>query len=118
LSKVAVICTSGVIAATPLVLWISPQVFGPEFEIGRNPLAILMFAAAITTLGAPFQALVIVDGTDRASAGVMVFAAVFNIVTNLIAIPAYGMAGAAATTLVSQAMPAVFYWSSARRNPA
>ncbi len=118
LSKVSVLCAFALVAATPVVLWLSPLLFGPEFSAGKTPLAILMVATAATTIGAPFQILVIVDGSDRSAAVAMAIAACLNILANLVAIPMFGMTGAATTTLVTQALPAVYYWSSSRRNPA
>lgn len=102
-----------VLLALPVALWAFVSIFGDAYASGRTPLAILMIATVIVTIGAPFQALVIAGGSDRRNALVMGIAAVANICANVIAIPRFGMTGAATTTLVTQALPAGFYlWSS------
>ncbi len=103
-----------VVVATPVALWSLVPIFGESYRDGITPLAILMVATAIVTIGAPFQVLVIARGADRRNALVMAVAAAANIGANIVAIPLFGMTGAAVTTLATQALPAAFYLWSAR----
>ncbi|MEY2448938.1 MAG: hypothetical protein QOH79_2414 [Acidimicrobiaceae bacterium] len=97
------------------VSWVlTPVLFGTAYESGRGPLAILMAATALITLAAPLHPFALSMGKDRPYALILVGGAITNIFANLVVIPWLGMAGAAWTTLGSQAVVSALLWSLVR----
>lgn len=93
----------------PLLWLVVPAIFGPAYVEGRPAMVILMIASAVVAFGAPFQSMVIAAGDDRQNAAVTVISAFANVLGNLVAIPRFGLEGAAATTLATQSIPTFYF---------
>jgi O-antigen/teichoic acid export membrane protein len=90
-------------------------VAGPGYESAAPVLSILVWAPAILFVYIPVNSLVISQLTKKA---VMITGAnvVINIAGNLLLIPHYGIRAAAAMTVVSETLQAVFYFYFVRQN--
>lgn len=110
-----------ILALTPVSWVLSGFIFGPAYDSGRTALLILMMAAAVITLAAPLHPFAMSTGHDRRYALILVGGAVGNLVANLAVIPAFGMIGAASTTLGAQLVVSALLWrlvrQQARVNP-
>jgi O-antigen/teichoic acid export membrane protein len=80
-----------------------PTLFGQSYAAGRGPLVILMLATACMALGASMQPLYLAVARDRDVLTLAATGAVVNLAVNDVAIPLWGMTGAACATLVAQA---------------
>jgi len=114
---------AGLLVMTPLAVASINSVLGVDFAPGRTGLLILLPAAAITTISAPFRVLHVARGSDRNVALVTAGAAAANLGANLVFVGRWGITAAATTTLVSQAAMLVFFvrWAvrrAASGNPA
>jgi len=92
----------GVLGLTPLAVVSVPILFGAEYTDGQAPLALLMAATAVSTVGAPIGSLLLAVGRERPIALIVSGGAVVNLVLNLVLIPPLGMIGASATTAISE----------------
>ncbi len=94
----------GIIAALVLfaepVLWL----FGPEFTAARWVLIILMGAQVVNAWAGSVGFLLNMTGHQDSSAVVFVITAILNVVLNAIAIPLFGVIGAACSTALTMAM--------------
>lgn len=79
-----------------------PGLFGARFEPAGTPFIVLMFAAALVPFSINWGTSLIALGDDRHQAYAVTLGAVVNLVANLFVIPAYGMTGAAATTVAAE----------------
>lgn len=79
-----------------------PGLFGIEFERAATPFVVLMFAAALVPFSINWGTGAIALGDDRHQAYAVTLGAVLNLAGNLAVIPAYGMTGAAATTVAAE----------------
>jgi O-antigen/teichoic acid export membrane protein len=102
----------GAVALMPIAWVICPIVFGDAYRSGRSALLVLLGATAVSSLGAPVQALYFAVGDDRSLATWGVLTALVNVGGNLVVIPRFGLVGAATVTLVSQSMVAAFVIAS------
>jgi O-antigen/teichoic acid export membrane protein len=88
-----------------------PIVFGDEYAPGRGPLVILLVATACMALAASMQPLYLAVARDRDVLTLAATGAVVNIAVNAVAIPLWGMTGAAIATLVAQlALLGILSW--------
>jgi O-antigen/teichoic acid export membrane protein len=92
------------LVATPLTLLF----YGQEFAPTATPLWLLTIAVSILFIYSPANSLVISQATKTATK-VTGFTLLFNVVFNLLLIPKYGIAAAAATTLASETIQALSY---------
>lgn len=95
----AIILTS----AVPAYLLV-PIVFGEAYASGRTPLLILMVATAVMAIAASMHPLYVALAKDRDVFTLSFAAALVNLAANAIAIPAWGMVGAAMATFATQTM--------------
>jgi O-antigen/teichoic acid export membrane protein len=102
----------GAVALMPIAWAICPIVFGEAYRSGRSALLVLLAATAVSSLGAPVQALYFAVGDDRSLATWGVLTALVNVGANLVVIPHWGLVGAATVTLASQSMVAAFVIAS------
>ncbi len=93
-------CT--LLLVTPALVWAVGPVLGPSFTAGRPALVILLISTAAKTATAPLQPIYLATRSPRGLAGCLAAAATFNLAANAIAIPRWGMTGAAATTLIAE----------------
>ena len=93
-----------VLASVPVLVPMVTPLFGRAFQSGRLPLALILVATAVSTLSAPLGALYLGVGRDRDFALVLAAGAGINVLANLVAIPRFGMNGAAATTVASESL--------------
>jgi O-antigen/teichoic acid export membrane protein len=77
-------------------------VFGPAYAPSAPALALLIWSCVTVSANVPFAVLMLARSQDRMYMAVTGLGAVINLVFNLVAIPALGMIGAAATTLISE----------------
>ena len=94
LSIVAAILTTAV--SEPLVLF----AFGPGYAEASPVLSIVMWAAVFATMGSLSARYFNVEHMEKKILSRTLIAAALNILLNIIAIPAYGIKGAAATTVL------------------
>lgn len=79
-----------------------PGLFGLEFERAGTPFIVLMFAAALVPFSINWGTAAVALGDERHQAYAVTLGAVLNLVANLFVIPAYGMTGAAVTTVAAE----------------
>jgi O-antigen/teichoic acid export membrane protein len=113
--RVSAAAAVGLLAITPIAVLLVKPLFGAEYAEGGTPLALLLVATAISTVSAPLGALYLAVGSDRTFALMLTAGALVNVLANLVAIPAFGMVGAAATTVGSEALVLLLMWQSLRR---
>ncbi|MCS6802947.1 MAG: flippase [Chloroflexota bacterium] len=88
---------------------------GPGYEAGVLPLRILMATVAITVLGGAFRNVLIGCNRQRDDLALVTAAALLNVGLNLVAIPRFGLAGAAVVTVCSELVVLVGGWLRVRR---
>lgn len=105
------IAVGGMILSRQLIVFIA----GPEYEPAASVLSILIWAPAILFVYIPVNSLVISQLTKKAMVvtGVNV---VVNIVGNIILIPKFGIQAAAAMTVFSESVQAIFYFYFVRKH--
>jgi O-antigen/teichoic acid export membrane protein len=86
------------IMAPRLVEW----VFGPAYAPAAEPLAILIWTCVTVSANTAFAALMLARRDDRRYMLICLLGGVINILLNLVAIPAFGVVGAAATAIVTE----------------
>jgi O-antigen/teichoic acid export membrane protein len=77
-------------------------VFGSTYAPSAPALTLLIWSVVTVSTNVPFAVLMLARSQDRMYMAVTVLGAIINLVSNLVAIPALGMVGAAATTLISE----------------
>jgi O-antigen/teichoic acid export membrane protein len=98
------------IAAMPVVYWCIPVIFGPDYRSGQWPAVLLLLATTVATASSPLHHLYLAFGHDRPYGWYLLAAAVLNVALNLVAIPAFGMIGAASATVAANVLLAVVLW--------
>jgi O-antigen/teichoic acid export membrane protein len=89
------------VSAIPVFVLV-PVVFGHAYTSGRTPLLVLMAATAVMAVGASLHPLYFALARDRDIFTLAVAGALVNLGLNLVAIPLWGMIGAAFVTFVAQ----------------
>ena len=79
-----------------------PGLFGAEFERAGTPFIVLMFAAALVPFSINWGTSEVALGDERHYSVAVTLGATVNLLVNLLVIPAYGMTGAAATTVAAE----------------
>ncbi len=99
------------IAVFPMVVGIlilAPQIMtkiaGEEFILSALPLRILIFAVACSFFGNMVGYTVVAYGLQKKMIWISLIAVSVNIITNLIAIPAFSYIGAASTTVLTESI--------------
>jgi O-antigen/teichoic acid export membrane protein len=95
----SLVLAGALLLAAPLVL----GMFGGEFVLARDALTILVLANLVSVGVGSVGYLMNMTGNQNLMATVVGAAALLNIVFNLLAIPRFGVAGAAAATGISVA---------------
>ncbi|HEX7095113.1 MAG TPA: polysaccharide biosynthesis C-terminal domain-containing protein, partial [Acidimicrobiales bacterium] len=113
--RFAAVGAAVVAAGSVAVAIVGPLLLGDEYRDGRVPLAILLAGAVVLTAHAPLRPLYAAVGSDRALALVTSGVALANVAGNLLVIPAYGMVGAATTTLLAQVALFAFTFVATKR---
>jgi O-antigen/teichoic acid export membrane protein len=90
----------GAMVAAPLIL----LVFGEAFGRAAPVLAILIWTLPVVLLRSVAQAALLADGRQDLVLRTTGLAAAANVTLNLIAVPAFGMLGAAMTTVVAETL--------------
>jgi len=80
------------------------DIFGNEFEIGKNTLIILAIGQFINAVSGSVGFLLNMTGKQRIFKNIFLIAVIINVVLNFILIPKYGMVGAAIATMISVAV--------------
>ena len=75
--------------------------FGPGYTAGYTVLVLLALGVLARAATGPVQYLLAMTGHHGASVGILAFAAALALVLNVILIPAYGIEGAAVSTLIA-----------------
>jgi O-antigen/teichoic acid export membrane protein len=103
----AVLFSVVVLAAAPLV----PLIFGPAFRPAAPVLVVLMLAACALAIFNTFAPLVSAFGATWALTGAALISGAVNVAMDFLLIPAHGLRGAAAATVLSYGMSAVLVLS-------
>lgn len=90
--------------------------FGSEFTRAYNAMTLLCVGVAARALAGPVDNLLIMTGQQNKLARVLGTVAMFNIVSNALLIPAYGMIGAACATTASMLIEVIWVSSLAGRH--
>jgi O-antigen/teichoic acid export membrane protein len=106
---------AAILASAVPAYFLVPVVFGHEYASGRVPLVILMAATALMALAASMQPLYLALAKDRDVLVVAATGAVVNVCVNAVAIPLWGMNGAAFATLIAQATLLTMFATRLRR---
>jgi O-antigen/teichoic acid export membrane protein len=106
----------------PLILFlyfIAPHIFllfyGSEFTNSIIVFQVLLIALLFKFFSFPYSFLLIATEKQNIRVAIQGFSALFNIVTNIIFIPKYGILGAAGTTIASELLLVILYYSFARK---
>ncbi len=98
-------------------LTLAPQVLriigGPEFASGGDALRIALFAMAFSFVTLLFSSVYVAKGRQIVALWFGLIGLGLNIALNLVAIPLYGINGAAAVTLISEVVIFTLYWRTA-----
>ncbi len=110
-----------VIAGSMLAGPIVDFLFGPSFSPAAMPLRYLFFGLGTVFFSYPMSLLLLAQGRQHLNLRIVAIMAVFNVAMNLIAIPRWGMMGAAITTVFTEglgclAMTASGLWFSGHAN--
>jgi PST family polysaccharide transporter len=96
---VALPLAAGTSIMAPLLIdW----VFGGPFGPAATPLAILIWTCVTVSANTPFAALMLARRDDRRYMAICLLGGVINVVVNLVTIPAFGVVGAAATSIATE----------------
>lgn len=79
-----------------------PRLFGPKYAAGATPFILLMAAAALVLFTLSYGIMQIAVGDERHYALAVTLGAVTNVAINAVAIPLFGMVGAASATLAAE----------------
>jgi O-antigen/teichoic acid export membrane protein len=97
------------------------RLFGPAFVTGYAALVILCCGQLINALAGSVGFLMTMTGHQKQAAVIVAVTATLNVALNLLLIPPYGMAGAAAATAVTTAAwnlaMLAYVWTVLRINP-
>lgn len=80
---------------------------GPEFQASATPLRILIFSLAAIFFGNFFNAILIAGNKQKKLLLILMFVAIFNVLSNLIVIPLYSFTGAAFISLLTETSVAI-----------
>ncbi len=78
------------------------EVFGREYAASAFPLALLMSSCLTVSANVPFAVLMLARRQDRRYMSITIIGAITNVALNLVAIPGFGIRGAAVTTIVTE----------------
>jgi len=92
-----------------------PGLFGADFERAATPFVVLMFAAALVPFSINWGTGAIALGDERHQAIAVTLGAALNVGANFAVIPAYGMTGAAATTVAAEVVVFAYVLVRVRR---
>ena len=90
-------------------------VFGDAYVASAPVLAILIWSMPVVLLRSVLQAALISEGQQQSVLRTTFWAAIVTVVLNSLAVPAFGMYGAAATTVIAETVRMVTAWRYARR---
>ena len=90
------------VATTILAPHIVLLAFGDSFAESAGPLSLLIWSTVTVYGNAPFGFLMLARRQDRRYMVIAIAGAVLNLASNLFVIPAFGMVGAASTTLATE----------------
>ncbi|MEO0797612.1 MAG: polysaccharide biosynthesis C-terminal domain-containing protein [Pseudomonadota bacterium] len=93
------------------ILWL----FGSEFVSGYPVMMILVLGYLMRAAMGPAEFLLNMAGEQMAGARIYAFAAVFNLVLNVLLVPQFGLYGAATATAIATATTALLCGYTARR---
>lgn len=88
--------------------------FGPAFDAAAPALALLAWCGVFASLSVVSGAWYVLEGLQALALARNVVGMLVNVLLNLVLIPRYGIAGAAAATLVAQVCAAVLFDASSR----
>jgi O-antigen/teichoic acid export membrane protein len=109
--KIGSSCSLLVLASIPIAYMLVPIVLGDAYTPGRNPMCILLAAAAVMTWTAGLAPIYYAIRPDRLIALWLALAAAINVGANVVVIPEFGMNGAASVTLVTQLLLSCFLFT-------
>lgn len=92
------------------------NMFGDDFTKAYSAMTLLCIGVAARALAGPVDNLLIMTGQQNKLAGVLGAVALFNLVTNSLLIPAYGLTGAACATTASIVIELIWVSSLAGRH--
>jgi O-antigen/teichoic acid export membrane protein len=97
----AIPAATGLTLTAPLVVALA---FGPAYAASALPLSLLAWVCVTVSANAPFGALMLARGQDRAYLLATGLGSLLNVGVNLLVIPLWGMTGAAVTTLAEETL--------------
>lgn len=89
--------------------------FGPEYLAAFAPMVILIVSACINLVFGPAGMLLNLSGNERFAFRAGLWALIVNVGLNMALIPAYGLVGAAMSTLISTFVFNFWLWAYARK---
>ena len=112
--KIGSACALLVLVSIPIAYMLVPVVLGDAYAPGRDPMCILLAAAAVMTCTAGLAPIYYAIRPDRLIAVWLTLAAAINLGANLVVIPTFGMNGAASVTLATQLLLSCFLFTQTR----
>lgn len=107
----ALIMFAGIVVAAPLAL----MLFGPSFQAGHLPLAILSLALLIRAVFGPAAMVLSINDRPYATLPAVALGAAVLIAANLALVPSFELNGAAWAALLAQSTWAIAMWLTALR---
>ncbi|MDC9824140.1 polysaccharide biosynthesis C-terminal domain-containing protein [Devosia sp. ZB163] len=100
-----------VAAIAPLLL----MLFGPEFEVGVAPLAVLCLTLCVRSVFGPAAMVLSIHDRPYATLPAVVLGMTVLVTANILLVPAHGLMGAAIAALIAQTIWSAAMWVTARR---
>lgn len=94
-----------------------PRLFGAQYAPAATPFILLMVAAALIFFTLSYGTVAIAVGDERHYAIAVTLGAVANVAINVVAIPLFGMVGAASATLAAEVVVSAYVYLRLRGDP-
>lgn len=108
-STFALIMFVGIAVAAPIAL----MLFGPAFQAGHIPLAVLSLALLVRSVFGPSAMVLSLNDRPYSTLPAVALGTVTLVVANLVLVPAYGLTGAAWAAFMAQGVWSVAMWLTA-----
>lgn len=91
------------------------MIFGANYTAAYGPALILLSGQVVNAVTGPVGYLLVLTGQQYTALGIYALACLLNVVVNLVAIPRFGMYGAALATAISVALANVLMYIAAQK---
>lgn len=110
-SGLSVVLLAAVLLLSPIAFWL----FGPEFQAGVVPLAILCAGLVVRSVFGPSQIVLSVHNRPYAALPAVAASLAALVVANMVLVPPFGLVGAAVAALIAMTVWSAALWFTALR---